>query len=182
MDINTAITAGTITTRIAGELEKQLAVEKNEITVVADGSWAKRSYGRDSAYEACVGRSIVGYRTREVLFVGIRNKFCTVCHMAEREGLEAKRHKCYKNFDRNVSSARMESDAIAEGFTRSIAMHGVIFRTLIADGDSNVYQSIMNSNPYREQMITVRKVECTHLLRNLCKKLKIVAEATEPKL
>ena len=32
-------------------------------------------------------------------------------------------------------------------------------------------------------MITVRKVECTnHLLRNLYKKLKIVAEATEPKL
>ncbi|KYN22252.1 hypothetical protein ALC57_05353 [Trachymyrmex cornetzi] len=176
---------------MAGELEKQLAVERNEIinnhpyiTVVADGSWAKRSYGRDSAYDSLSGVvAIVGYRTRKVLFVGIRNKFCRVCHMTERECLEVKRHKCYKNFDRNVSSARMESDAIAEGFTRSIAMHGVIFRTLIADGDSSVYQSIINSNPYREQMITVRKVECTnHLLRNLCKKLKIVAEATEPKL
>jgi len=31
-------------------------------------------------------------------------------------------------------------------------------------------------------MITVKKVECTnHLLRNLCKKLKAVAETTQPK-
>ena len=58
----------------------------------------------------------------------------------------------------------------------------MIYKTLIADGDSNVYQSIKNNNPYREQMITVKKIECTnHLLRNLCKKLKIVAETTQRK-
>jgi len=58
--------------------------------------------------------------------------------MAEQKGLEARNHKCYKNFDRNVSSTCMESDTIAEGFKRSIEMHGLIFRTLIADGDSNM--------------------------------------------
>ena len=79
---------------------------------------------RDSAYDSLSGvGAIIGYRIRKVLFVGIRNKFCTVCHMAEREGLEAKSHKCYKNFDHNISSARMESDAIAEGFACNIAMH-----------------------------------------------------------
>jgi len=36
----------------------------------------------------------------------------------------------------------MESDAIVEGFTRSIAMHGVIFKTLIADSDSNSINSL----------------------------------------
>ena len=76
----------------------------------------------------------------------------------------------------------MESDAITEGFRTSIEMHGLIYRTLVADGDSNVYQSILNNNPYREQMITVKKIECTnHLLRNLCKKLKAVAETTQQK-
>lgn len=222
VDINTAITAGTITIGIgyaqmeemfaaanipcmsektyikyresviddfeetaienmkkAGEVEKQLALQRNEvingipyITVVADGSWAKRSYG--TAYDSLSGvGAIIGYRTRKVLFVGIRNKFCTVCNMAERKSLEARVHKCYKNFDRNASSTRMESDAVVEGFKSSIEMHGLIFRTVIADGDSSVYQSIIDNRLYQEQNIKVKKVECTnHLLRNLCKKIK----------
>ncbi|KMQ82941.1 hypothetical protein RF55_21408, partial [Lasius niger] len=76
----------------------------------------------------------------------------------------------------------MESDAIAEGFKCSLEMHGLIYKTVIADGDSNVYQAIVD-NRYREHMVTVRKIECTnHLLRNLCKKLKAVAETTQPKM
>jgi len=58
----------------------------------------------------------------------------------------------------------------------------LIYKTVIADGDSNVYQCIKHNNPYREQMVTVKKVECTnHLLRNLCKKLQTVAATTQPK-
>jgi len=102
--------------------------------------------------------------------------------MSERNGIESRAHRCYKNFDRNASSTSIESDAIAEGFKSSLEMHGLIYKTVVADGDSNVYQSIINSRPYHEQMITVRKIECTnHLLRNLCKKLKAVAETRQPK-
>ncbi|KAL6417339.1 hypothetical protein ACFW04_011531 [Cataglyphis niger] len=70
--------------KLAGEAEKQLAIEKNEvingipyITVVADDSWMKRSYG--SAYDSLssIG-AIIGYLTGKILFVGIRNKFCTL--------------------------------------------------------------------------------------------------------
>ncbi|XP_067207257.1 uncharacterized protein [Linepithema humile] len=174
--------------KMAGELEKQLALERNEtingipyITVVADGSWMKRSYG--NAYDSLSGvGAIIGYRTRKVLFIGIRNKFCTVCDMAERNGFEPRRHKCYKNFDRKASSTKMESDAIVEGFKSSLEMHGLMYRTVIADGDSSVYQSIQNNAPYCEQMVTVKKIECTnHLLRNFCKKLKIVAETVQSK-
>ncbi|XP_011883754.1 PREDICTED: uncharacterized protein LOC105570908, partial [Vollenhovia emeryi] len=163
--------------KMACEAEKRLALDRNEvingvpyITVAADGSWMKRSYG--TAYDSLSGiGAIIGYRTQKVLFVGIRNKFCTVCNIAERRGTKAKSHRCYKNFDRNASSTKMESDAIVEGFKNSIEMHGLIFRTVIADGDSNVYQSIIDNRPYRQQMVTVKKIECTnHLLRNLCKK------------
>ncbi|XP_077257955.1 uncharacterized protein LOC143895049 [Temnothorax americanus] len=46
-------------------------------------------------------------------------------------------------------------------------------------GDSSV---IRDNNPYREQRVTVEKIECAnHLLRNLCKKLKAVAETVQPK-
>jgi len=175
--------------KTAGEVEKQLAIEKNEvingipyITVVADGSWMKRSYG--TAYDSLSGiGAIIGYRTGKILFVGIRNKFCALCDVAERKGVQPRAHKCYKNFDRNASSTSMESDAIAEGFKCSLEIHGLIYKTVVADGDSSVYQAIVDNKPYREHMITVKKIECTnHLLRNLCKKLKAVTEITQPKM
>ncbi|KAL6419316.1 hypothetical protein ACFW04_011459 [Cataglyphis niger] len=80
--------------KLAGKAEKQLAIEKNEvingipyITVVADGSWMKRSYG--SAYDSLSGiGAIIGYRTGKILFVGIRNKFCTLYNVAERNGIQ----------------------------------------------------------------------------------------------
>ena len=89
--------------KMAGEIEKQLAIEKNEvindipyITVVADGSWMKRSYGK--AYDSISGvGAIIGYRTKKILFIGIRNKYCTVCDVAERQNCKPKAHKCYKN-------------------------------------------------------------------------------------
>lgn len=102
--------------------------------------------------------------------------------MAERKSMEPKVHKCYKNYDRNASSTRMESDAILEGFRCSLDMHGLIYRTIIADDDI-VYQTIIDNKPYNEHRVTVKKIECVnHLLRNLCKKLTAVAEATEPKM
>jgi len=61
----------------------------------------------------------------------------------------------------------------------SLQIHGLMYKTVIADGDSNVYQCIKHNNPYREQM--VKKIECAnHLLRNLCKKLQTVAATTQP--
>jgi len=171
----------------AGEVEKQLALERNEIvngipyiTVIADGSWMKRSYGTGYSSLSGIG-AIVGYRTQKVLYVGIRNKYCTVCDMTGRQGLEPKSHKCYKNFDRNAASSSMESDVVAEGFKCSIEMHGLIYKTVIADGDSSVYQSILDNNPYQKHMVTVKKIECVnHLFRNLSKKLKAVSETTLP--
>ncbi|XP_070523169.1 uncharacterized protein [Cardiocondyla obscurior] len=172
----------------AGEAEKQLAIERNDvidgipyITVIADGSWMKRSYGTNYDSLSGVG-AIIGYHTKKVLFVGVRNKYCSICNMAERKGIDAKAHKCYKNFNRNASSTRMESDAIAEGFNCSLEMHGLIYKTVIADGDSSVFQTILDNAPYEKQAVTVKKIECVnHLLRNLCKKLKTVSEMTQTK-
>lgn len=77
--------------------------------------------------------------------------------MSERKSIESRAHQCYKNFDRNASSTSIESDAIAEGFKNNLEMYRLIYKFVVADGDSNVYQSIINSKPYHEQMITVRK-------------------------
>jgi len=89
--------------KLAGEVEKQFAVERNDtingipyITVVADGSWMKRSYG--NAYNSLSGiGAIIGYHTKKILFVGVCNKYCAICDMAERKSIEPRAHKCYKN-------------------------------------------------------------------------------------
>ncbi|XP_036150394.1 uncharacterized protein LOC118648181 isoform X2 [Monomorium pharaonis] len=172
----------------AGEIEKQLAIENNEvidgkglIAVVADGSWNKRSYGKGYDSLSGVG-TILGYRTRKVLYMGVFNKYCSQCDYDERNGCEPKIHKCFKNFDRNISSTRMESDAIAQGFNCSIEMHGLVYKTLIADGDSSVYKSIRDNDPYRKLMITVEKIECNnHMFRNFDKKMDIVSAMTQSK-
>ncbi|XP_029680218.1 uncharacterized protein LOC115245866 [Formica exsecta] len=177
--------------KMAGEVEKQLALEKNKVingipynSVYNSYSkcWMKKLYG--NACDSLFGiGAIIGYRTGKILFVGVRNKFCTLCDVAEQKGIQPKDHKCYKNFDRNTSSTSMESDVIAEGFKCSLEMHGLIYKTVVADGVSSVYQAIVDNRPYCDYIVTVKKIECTnHLLRNLCKRLKAVAEMTQPKM
>ncbi|KMQ86063.1 hypothetical protein RF55_15069, partial [Lasius niger] len=136
LDVNTAAVAGTVTVgigfaqlkelcaamnipsvdnmKMAGEVEKQLTLERKE--------------------------TINGIP--HITVVGVRNKFCMICDVAEENGIEPRDHKCYKNFDLNASSTSMESDAIVEGFKNSLEMHEMIYRTVIADGDSSVYQTI----------------------------------------
>ena len=70
----------------------------------------------------------------------------------------------------------MDSVAIVEGFNCSIDMHGPVYSILVADGDSSVYKKILDSDPYKNYMVQVRKIECTnHLLRNFGKKINEIA-------
>lgn len=168
----------------AGELEKKLALERGDLIkgvpvtkVIADGTYLRRTYptGR---FDSNSGMAIiVGYYTQQILFMGVRNKYCFICSRAEQNGNFAGKHKCYRNFDPQKSSSAMEADIISEGFRCSVEQHGLIYEYLIADGDSNVYIQIQKDNPNEEYDVPVKKIECTnHLLRNLCKKLKKVGK------
>jgi len=69
--------------------------------------------------------TIIGYRTKKILFMGIRNKFCAVCQKAESNEKEVSVHKCFKNWE--GTSTSMEADIIVEGFRQSMSMHNLIF-------------------------------------------------------
>ncbi|XP_031353734.1 uncharacterized protein LOC116178384 [Photinus pyralis] len=170
------------TMKEAAEEEKQIAlrnkdVDKNGvpcITVVADGTWAKRSY-HTNFNSSSGAAAVIGYRTKKVLFLGVRNKFCTVCKIAETTGDTVKSHTCFKNW--NGSSAAMEADIIAEGFSKSMEMYGLIYEKLIADGDSSCYKKILDTNPY--ESVVVEKIECkNHLLRNFSRKIRELIKDT----
>jgi len=71
---------------------------------------------------------IVGARTKKILYIGVRNKYCCVCNASKKNGNEIN-HLCYKNW--NAPSTAMEADIIVDGFKQSLTMHGLIYSQLI---------------------------------------------------
>ena len=64
------------------------------ITVVVDAGWSKRSHKH--SYNAKYGVGIVvGMETKKLLHVGVKNKYCSVCAMAESVGKEPADHECH---------------------------------------------------------------------------------------
>ncbi len=69
----------------AGKEEKRLAEERGDyhegvpaITVIVDGGWSKRSHRYSYNAKSGVG-IIVGQATGKLLYIGVRNKYCTSC-------------------------------------------------------------------------------------------------------
>ncbi|XP_076655252.1 uncharacterized protein LOC143360365 [Halictus rubicundus] len=186
--IDALIAAAEIEMLAAAEEEKRLAIERGDvlpcgiphIPVVADGCWMKRSYGTGRLNSPAGIGTIIGYYSKKVLFLGSRNKNCAVCQCAKRKNTPPREHRCFKNWDRYQPASKMESDTILEGFKTSIEKRGLIYSTLIADGDSSTYKKILDCDPYAG-MVRVKKIECSnHLLRNFCKKMRDVVKKTPP--
>ena len=82
----------------AGKEEKMLAEQRNEyhegvpvISVVVDGWWSKRSHKH--SYNANSGVGVIfGAVTKCLLFIGVRNKYCSVCSIASRKDEEPQPH------------------------------------------------------------------------------------------
>ena len=109
----------------AGKKKKRLAEERGDfnegvpaITVIEDGGWSKCSHCHSYNAKSGVG-IIIGQATGKLLYIGVRNKYCTAC----TQGITKKNHTCFKNWDE--SSYQMESDIILEGFQQAEAEHGV---------------------------------------------------------
>lgn len=112
----------------------------------------------------------MGYKTKKVLYIGVRNKHCSVCQKSETQNRPPSEHVCYKNW--TGTSTAMEADIIVDGFRQSIKMHNLIYSQIIGDGDSSVIKKIQLSKPYGKDII-VKKIECTnHILRNYCIRLR----------
>ncbi|XP_050063239.1 uncharacterized protein LOC126552568 [Aphis gossypii] len=169
--------------KLAGVEEKQLAIEAGDIDedgtpmcpVIADGQWSKRSY--KTKYDAYSGAAtIIGYRSKKVLFVGIRNRYCVICERAKNSEKSVEEHICFLNWSKGATS--IEADAISEGFLKSFSLHGLKFNKLIGDGDSSVSKRLHELLPYGPRLL-VEKIECrNHILRNYGQKLMALTKKT----
>ncbi|CAG5051163.1 unnamed protein product [Parnassius apollo] len=134
------------------------------IDVIADGVWSKRSFNTN--FSALSGAAaIIGKRFGEVLFIGVKNKYCCICARAESKGIRPGDHVCYKNY--SGSSTGMESKILLEGFKQSISMHNLTYERMVADGDSCTYKKNLECRPYPN--CTVEKIinEHQHLTQTL---------------
>ena len=76
----------------AGQEECRLAIERGDyhqgipaITVITDGGWSKHKHKHP--YNAKSGVAIIiGKETGKLLYIGVRNKYCSVCARAEKSG------------------------------------------------------------------------------------------------
>lgn len=73
--------------------------------------------------------TIIGYKTKKILFIGIQNRYCLICQRAKNSNVAVQEHVCFMNW--NKTATAMEADAVAEGFKRSIELHGLKFNKLI---------------------------------------------------
>ena len=96
--------------------------------------------------------------TKKLLYMGVRNKYCSVCAQAESLGKEAPEHDCYKNW--TGSSSSMESDIIVQGFQEAESKDGLRYINFVGDGDSSVYPSLIAGVPQWGHAI--RKIECAN--------------------
>ena len=126
------------------------------ISVVANTGWSKRTHKH--SYNSKSGVAvIIGAHTKKLLFMGIHNKYRSICAVAEHEKQQPPQHRCYRNWD--GSSAAMESDIISEGFRRSESMYGLRYMQVIGDRNSSVMAKIIQTVHYG---LFVEKVECAN--------------------
>ena len=143
----------------AGKKEKQLAIKNNQyhqgipaISVIVDRGWCKRTHKH--SYNALSGVGVIfGKEAKQLLYIGVCNKFCSVCVQESK-----KEHVCFKNWD--GSSSSMESDIILEGFCMAEKQHGLRYINCIGDGDSSVHTTLISGVPGWGHAIT--KQECAN--------------------
>lgn len=149
------------------------------LTVICDGSWAKRSYGKGfSSLSGCA--IIIGYYTKKVLYYGVKNKYCHICTLSYAKFCPPNDHICNINYYGPSSS--METEIIVEGF-QFCAKMGARFHKMISDGDSSAFKEIRELSIYKNPDLAVEKLECVnHLYKNAEKKISGLCTDTKYKL
>ena len=104
---------GTSFEQLLLELEGKQIAEQNKnyhegvpaITVVLDGGWSKRSHKH--SYNANSGVGVIfSAATKKLLYIGVRNKYCAVCSIAQKHSSPPPQQMCFKNW--SGSSTAME--------------------------------------------------------------------------
>ncbi|KAJ8872086.1 hypothetical protein PR048_025687 [Dryococelus australis] len=139
------------------------------VTVISDYMWGKGSYrNKYNSMSGTVGIGIAGYRTKKVLHLEVRNKYCAICDREHRKS-NIPPHKCYNRW--TGPSTAKEADGIVAGLTKSIPLHGLKYARLFNDGDSSVHKKQNEYLPYGPDVLVAKIEFRNHILRNYADRL-----------
>ena len=84
-------------------------------------------------------------KTKKLLYVDVRNKYCSVCARAEAQEVEPSQHECHKHWA--GASSSMETDILVQGFREAESDYGLRYTKFVGDGNSSVYPSLITEIP-----------------------------------
>ncbi|KYN05199.1 hypothetical protein ALC62_03906 [Cyphomyrmex costatus] len=145
---------------IAEERQKNAEAgnEETHLSVSGDGSWKRRGFS--SLFGIA---TLIGKYTHKVLDFVVKSSFCQSCsNWASKKGTNEydiwhDTHEQHCSINHTGSAGKMEVDCMKEMFCRSES-HGVKYATYTGDGDTKIFQALLNCNLYSD--LTVHKKEC----------------------
>ena len=147
---------------VAEEKEQNIQHEKPllNLKVSGDGTWKKRGFS--SKYGVITP---IDYYTGKLIDLMVKSSEGKSCTLWEKKKdtpeyeawLQNHAEDCSKNHD--GSAGKMEVVGILEMFSRSVQLLVVRYEYYIGDGDTSTFKSILNENPYGEEL-KVKKREC----------------------
>ncbi|KAK4324624.1 hypothetical protein Pmani_004737 [Petrolisthes manimaculis] len=141
--------------------------EVKDIAVTCDGTLSNRGF----VAKFCI-LPVIHFKTGLVVDYELLSKYCHVCEKnKDNEGDWYTDHepKCYKNFE--GSSPAMETEGWMCLWKRSVEKCKFRYTTVISDGDSKAYSTIVNEKIYGE--VEIRKDDCiNHISKRVGKALR----------
>ncbi|XP_014612682.1 PREDICTED: uncharacterized protein LOC106791518 [Polistes canadensis] len=142
----------------AVEKEKEKNEKHNRPTshlkVSGDGSWKKKDF--KSSYSIT---TLIGCYSGKVIDLVIKSSRCLECnYWKNKENTEEYR----EGYEKHMSVCRlndqiaMEIESIKEMFLRSEELFGVKYSNYMEDGDSKMFQEILDINPYGDNFQVIQ--------------------------
>lgn len=156
--------------------------DEKELNASGDGSWRKRGHSSLQGFS-----SLIRYETGKVIDVAPKQSFCHACVRHPEEDSEAysewwNEHQPNCSANHAGSSGKMEVDGIIEMFKRSESLYGVRYKNYIGDGDSKVFKSVCEAQPYGADF-QVQKKECVgHVQKRMGTRLRNLKSSFSGKL
>lgn len=124
------------------------------LSVSDNGTWNKR--GSSSLFGII---TLIGKYTNKVLDVVIKSSFCSLRENDDsiEKLLWQEEHEKECTINHSGSIEKMKVNGIIEMFQRSQDLHSVKYENYIGDGDSKTFKSLLNKNPYRDELSVKKK-------------------------
>lgn len=112
----------------------------------------------------------IGKYNNKILDVVFKSRICQGCAKWTRETdtdeytVWYEEHKDYWDANHEGSSGKIEVDGIIEIFKRSEELYGIKYAHYIGDGDNKTFKSLLDAQPYDDELI-VQKKECVLLIK-----------------